>query len=630
MFLPVRFPHALFNVRASPLRVAPIMQAVPGSFVYGAGYDYIKGQTTWKKGTIVPDGATICAPFNSLKYVERWLSRQKIEYSVNVNSFNHPGDLPQSKEDKYVFEAKGRECISACATVKDNWAKDFASYQAELSGLVTSGWTRLLLNWIGGSGKTLAAIVAAELVPGPTVYVVPSGVRPGWAKESKVACLVEEATGEPAFMCMPKSKGVGPDHLVNYIRDCKVNKRPIRIVVGHEYLSYWADIIKSVKPTCVVFDEVDVIATEKKVKATIDKKGSYNFKKLRSEKTGRKKRGVSAQELSELESVKLCLGLTATPFARGVPESFWAVANLVLPASFGLGSYHYRGRYCGGKQGEWGLVFAKATNIPELKWRTLHFMHRVTYEEALADLPPISYGLLVVRKEDQQSGLRYNEKYTYNQAIRNSSKDPSLPPAHELREAYICELARKVVVQKAVEEAVSGGRCNIMVGRLFQADAWIKAINLALVKKTDKGAPRPGVYCVTGESMTPEQKYAVIDEYSTNPHGGIIVTTWQSSGRGVDGLQQTTLGIITLILKSAVFDQIRFRWDRKGRKVRHRTEVCLVEGTHMESQLRELSKGVEFYRDFVQSDSFQNILNALTEEEATAEDAIDSLLSFCF
>jgi hypothetical protein len=324
------------------------------------------------------------------------------------------------------------------------------------------------------------------------------------------------------------------------------------------------------------------------------------------------------------------LGLTATPFAKGVPESFWAVANLVLPASFGLGSYQYKGRYCGGKQGEWGLVFSKATNIPELKWRTLHFMHRVTYEEALADLPPISYGLLVIRKEDQQSGLRYNDKYTYNQAIRNSGKDPSLPPAHELREAYICELSRKVVVQKAVEEAVSGGRCNIMVGRLFQADAWVKAIKTALAKKTDKGAPRPGVYCVTGESMTPEEKYAVIEEYSTNPHGGIIVTTWQSSGRGVDGLQQTTLGIITLILKSAVFDQIRFRWDRKGRKVRHRTEVCLVEGTHMESQLRELSKGVEFYRDFVQSDSFQNILNALTEEEATAEDAIDSLLAFCF
>jgi len=630
MFLPVRFPHALFNVQAPPTRVAPIMQAVPGAFVYGAGYDYIKGQSTWKKGTIVPDGATICAPFNSLKYVERWLSKQKIDYSVSVNDFNHPGDLPQTKESKYVFEAKGREAIAVCPTVKDNWAKDFASYQAELAGLVTSGWTRLLLNWIGGSGKTLAAIVAAELVPGPTVYVVPSGVRPGWAKESKVACIVEEATGEPAFMCMPKSKGVGPDHLVNYIRDCKVNKRPIRIVVGHEYLSYWADIIKSVKPTCIIFDEVDVIATEKKVKATIDKKGSYNFKKLRSEKTGRKKRGVSAQELSELESVKLCLGLTATPFAKGVPESFWAVANLVLPASFGLGSYQYKGRYCGGKQGEWGLVFSKATNIPELKWRTLHFMHRVTYEEALADLPPISYGLLVIRKEDQQSGLRYNEKYTYNQAIRHSGKDPSLPPAHELREAYICELSRKVVVQKAVEEAVSGGRCNIMVGRLFQADAWVKAINLALAKKTDKGAPRPGVYCVTGESMTPEEKYAVIEEYSTNPHGGIIVTTWQSSGRGVDGLQQTTLGIITLILKSAVFDQIRFRWDRKGRKVRHRTEVCLVEGTHMESQLRELSKGVEFYRDFVQSDAFQNILNALTEEEATAEDAIDSLLSFCF
>ena len=427
MFLPVRFPHALLTVQASPLRIAPIMQAIPGAFVYGAGYDYIKGLTSWKKATPPPDASTVCVPLNGLKYAERWLSRQNISYTVNLNDFGHPGELPQSKEDKKVYEDKGRGFIAACPTVKDNWASDFASYQAELAGLVKSGWRRLLLNWIGGSGKTLAAIVAAELVAGPKVYVVPSGVRPGWAKESKVACLVEEATGEPAFMCMPKSKGVGPDHLVNYIRDCKVNNRVIRIVVGHEYLSYWADIIKSTKPTCLIFDEVDVIATEKKVKATIDKQGSYNFQKLRSEKTGRKKRGVSAQELSELESVKLCLGLTATPFAKGVPESFWAVANLVLPASFGLGSYHYKGRYCGGKQGEWGLVFSKPTNITELKWRTLQFMHRVTYEEALADLPPISYGLLVIRREDHQSGLRYNDKYTYNQAIRASGKDPSLP-----------------------------------------------------------------------------------------------------------------------------------------------------------------------------------------------------------
>lgn len=624
-------PHHFCKVQAKPTKIAHFAYDVPGVLVYNTKYDYVRGTREWKKKWAEPHQADVYIPVTAWKYAEAWLKRNNLEYTVNDNTYGHPGDLPQDKEAKALLAEKGREIIAACPTIQDQWAEWASDYQCEGVGLVNTGWRNLLLNWVGGAGKTAEAIMIAETVKGPKVFVVPSGVRPGWKKEASVVSkdIIEDITGEMAFTCMPKSKGVGPAHLINYIQDCKRNGREIRIVVGHEYLSYWADIIKSVEPTVIIFDEVDVIASEEQNKVTLNVKGEAAFKKQRSEKTGRKKRGVSALELSTLDSIKVRIGLTATPF-KGIPEKFWAVAHLINPYSFGSSPYHYKGRYCGGQQGEYGLVYTKATNLNELKWRTLSFMHRVTAEEAFKGLPPISYNLLAIRKEDQQGNLRFNDKYTFNQALRAAKTDPDLPIAHELREQQVAELSRKVVVQRAVEEAVGGGKCHIMVGRLIQVEKWVTAIERALAKKLNPGAPRPGIYEITGESLTPEQKYKVIDQYAADPNGGICISSYQSSGRGVDGFQCTTRGIVTVIVDVDTYEQIVYRWRRKNQKVRVNVDFCVVEGTHQDSQLRKLVKGMKLYSTIVGSESFTEKLDTLQENEVTVEEATNSLLANLF
>lgn len=636
-FTAPRYPHSMFYVQCNPTKLAHLQYLAPGAKVYSTKFDYTNNAREYTKIGREPEKATVyvSAPFAAkvAKCLEHW----DLEYDRKDNWHGLPGPLPQSLEEKATYALKGRDLIRECPSVKSKWADMAAPYQAELVGLVNSGWVNLLLNWKAGSGKTIGAIISAETVPGPKVYIVPSKVRPGWSAESykvvepseEMDDLVEKVTGDKPFVCMPVTKGVGPAALINYVRSQRLQRKPIRIVVGTEYLSYWAEIIKKTEPAVIVIDEIDLIANAKTTKAKYNQDNSVSFSKKRSDKNKRKIRSVSVKEIRELESVKLCLTLTATPIYDGVPKKFFPVADLTWPYSLGFGEYHFGGRYCGGKKGEYGLIFPKGTNIPELKVMSTWFMHRVTSEEALAGLPEISYKLLYVKKENQTKNIRYNEKYTYNKALAAAHKDPELPPAHEIRSAYVCELARDAVIDEAVAEVVSGGRCFIMVERIEQARIWYDRIQKKITRRMNKGSDKPSVHLAIGEGMTPEERYAEIDKYNANPNGACMVGTRHAMGQGVDGLQQTTLAIIFPPPNAAMLEQAMGRFNRKGRKVRTVIRVMCVEGSHMEDQLKRLGTGLKLFGVFFDDTSFSNVVDALESEEGTVEDAVAALFDCC-
>lgn len=630
-FIPVKFPHKVYKVQARPVDVAHLAYLVPGVLVYNTKYDYLTGARSWTKGYSQPSTATVYCPANGAKYLEKHLDSSNIAYTSNAPTKFKLDPIPfdkSSDEYKQVLTV-GRNAVQASSVLSD-FVKDNASdFQCFLAGLVVLGWLSILLNWKAGAGKTWGAVIASTFVKGPKVFCGPSKVRPGWKSEVKLVTLIKEITGRDPFMCMPKSAGIGPDQLVAYLEECELTNTDPYIIVGQEYLAYWADIIKSCNPTVLVFDEIDLIAATKRKTAQYNSDGSVQFNKKRSDKNKRKIRGVSAEELAHLDSVKLRLGLTATPLYDGVPEKFWPITNLLIPGGFGLGFYQYGGRYCGGTQGEYGVEHLKATNVNELKWRSTFLLHRVSAEEAFQGLPETSYRLLKVRKEDQVKGIRYNDEFTYNQALRACGKRSDLPPAHELRMAYSCELARSAVIDEAITTLSSGQRCCIMVERATQAREWAEKIEWHLKRRMPKGVTLPSVFAIVGEDMTPEQRYNTIRLYNEDPLGSCIVGTRQAIGQGVDGLQNTHKGIMAMIPPNAAwYEQAIGRWRRKGQKIRNEIITVVVEGTNTETQLVKLGKGLKLFADFYQDDSFLTVADAL--EEDSVEDAVGSLLANIF
>lgn len=619
-----RFPHSMFIVRCNPTDIAHLQHIVPGAKVYSTRFDYTNNAREWTKGGREPGRATVYASAAVAARVEACLDHWGLPFERQDNWHGLPSALPQTPEEKARWEREGRDVLKSLPHVRQEWCEWASPYQAELVGLVrVGGWRNLLLNWKAGSGKTIGSILAAESVPGPKIYVVPSKVRPGWSRE------VEACVGEKPFVCMPVTKGVGPTGLIHYLRNCKLEGKSARVVVGIEYLSYWAEILKNAKPTSIIIDEVDLIANAKTTKAKFNQDSSVSFNKKRSAKNNRKIRSVSVRELRDLESVELCMTLTATPIYDGVPKKFFPVADLTWPYILGFGEYHFGGRYCGGKRGEYGLIFPKGTNIPELKRLSTWFMHRVTSKEALAGLPEISYKLLYVKKENQTKGIRFNKKYTYNQALAAAHKDPEIPPAAEIRSAYVCELARDAVIDEAVAEVVSGGRCFIMVERIEQARIWYEKIAKKIDRRMNKGTAKPSVHLAIGEGMTPEERYEEINRYNSNPSGACMVGTRHAMGQGVDGLQQTTLAIIYPPPNAAMLEQAMGRFNRKGRKVRTVIRVICVEGSHMEDQLKRLGTGLKLFGVFFEDSSFSKVVEALESEEASVEDAVDALFDCC-
>jgi len=624
-FTAPRYPHSMFRVNCKPTEIAHIQAIVPGAKVYSANYDHITGERRYTKGFYEPGEAEIYASAPVVERVAQCLDHWNLTYSRQDNWKGFPGQIPTGTDFELEAE-RGRKVVQGL-DVKPEWKEWPTMYQFGLVGLVSRGWHNLLLNWKAGSGKTIGAILAVEQIEGPKVFVLPSKLRPGWREE------ILKVTGVEPFVCMPNGKGVGPTGLINYLRMCKLEGKAPRIIVGIEYLSYWAELIKKAEPTCIVFDEVDLIANEKMMSSKFNQDGTVSFSARRSDKTKRKIRSVSAMELRELSSLKVCLTLTATPVYGGVPLKFWPVANMTWPYIMGFGAYHFKGRYCGAIKGDYCLLFPKGTNIKELKKRTLYFMHRVSAEQALSGLPEISYSLLYVKKENQPStsgknGIRFSEDLTYIQALRQTSPKNDLPPAREIRIAYLCDLCRESVIEEAVGEALSGGRCLIMVERLNQAKKWFELIKMRLKKRMNKGMKfTPSVHLMIGEGMTPEERYAERDKYNVNPAGAIAVGTRQAIGQGMDGLQQTTLGILQPSPNAAMLEQAIGRIHRKGRKVRSRIKLMCPEGSYMERYLSELGEDFEMFEDFLQDPGFRDIISALKTNDATVEDAVASFLS---
>lgn len=644
-------PHATFTVRAPPTSLVDLRTLVPGVLVHGKGARRWVNVTALRPWDHRAEGAepltsrlTVAAPGVTL--VEGHLRARGLAFDVKVN-----GDLdPLSRGGKDVSDAivgplieRGRTGIRRLAAegwVRDGLAERVYPMQAELVGRIEGGARALLLVWPGGSGKTWAALLAAftamSLTRAPIVCVVPSNVRPGWARDAA------RITDTEIHVCLPSSKGGGAIGLHAYLERMAEAGRPPILVVGQEHLAYWMNFIPDVQPGVVIFDEIDTIANRSlyEVKYRADGEVDISFKTTAG---GVAARGAAAAALTMLPSVKVRVGLTATPLWNGIPEKLWGVAHLVWPGVFGFGFYDYGLRYCGGAvpEGGFGVTYDKPTNIAELKRRCTWFVHYVSYAESHGHLPPMVYKVATVPVEEQDKTARFSEGMTWGQAIKAAAKGTvaddtgavyggtaddggDVNPGtstYELTLAHACALKRSAVVERAVSTAMGAGKVIVAVGRIAEARAWALAIETALTRRTPKGATHPPrTWMMIGDGSSVEARMEALNSWRDYEGGAVGVITYQAMGAGVDGMQVADHFIIAQLPPTGRdLEQLIKRADRANRTKPVLMEIVIAENTREVDHLKRQAENYRAFAAFLGDANFEAVAGILAPQRPYEE-----------
>jgi hypothetical protein len=354
--------------------------------------------------------------------------------------------------------------------------------------------------------------------------------------------------------------------------------------------------------------------------------------------------------LTMLPSVKVRVGLTATPLWNGIPEKLWGVAHLVWPGVFGFGFYDYGLRYCGGAvpEGGFGVTYDKPTNLAELKRRCTWFVHYVSYAESHGHLQPLVYKVSTVPVEEQDKSVRFSEDLTWGQAIKAAAKGAvtddtgavygvdggdTNPGAstYELTLAHACALKRSAVVERAVSTAMGGGKVIVAVGRIAEARAWTLAIETALTRRTPKGAAHPPrTWMMIGDGSTVEDRMAALDAWIAYEGGAVGIITYQAMGAGVNGMQVADHFIIAQLPPTGRdLEQLIKRADRADRKKSILLEIVIAENTREVDHLKRQAENYKAFAAFLGDANFEAVADILAPKRSY-EETLSSFLDGLF
>lgn len=642
-------------LHASPTEVAALQAIVPGALVYGYPPNASLSPSGWGRRRVrfdprerradpwggrgqEPDQSRVVVPIAGAYLVDDYCEKRGIGVGYIRLDDLPPIDRAQMAPDAVAAGRARLAELEAAGQIKQGWAERVYPMQAELVGLChTHGYKSMVLVWPGGAGKTVAGWVSALASRAPALFVVPSCVRPGWGRDMRMI------SDEEIFVCMPKSSGGGGEALIEYLERREAAGKPPLVVVGMEGIAGWYSALCMVPFESVYFDEVDELAPTDTQDVINRADGTTEYRDKRTTKRNRLKRGTAIRLLARLPSVKQRFGITATPIWSGVPTKMWAVADLVWPDVFGS-RFTFMMRHCGGRVGEMGYMeYPEATHTRELIGRSTFFFHHVEHEESHKGLPPITHSLRLVRKEDQDKGAkaRYSDDLTWNQAIRKrammekarkggaeeeeedkASTDNSTienTSSYELALHHACALKRKTIVGEASRRAVAGELVVVAVGRKQEAEEWTDAIRTTIKRKTPDGLEPARVWLCSG-SVTPDARYAAIDEWAADG-AGVLVITIQAMGKGVDGMQAAHHAIVGFIPQdSRALEQLIKRFDRQGRLYSGSVDIYAAEGSRDMSQLAKLADGYEYIHKFLGEDHFNKVKKMLAQQDTSNKD----------
>ena len=459
---------------------------------------------------------------------------------------------------------------------------------------------------VHNSGKTLTSMLSALTRPGPVCVVAPAKARRVWWDQ------VQEYTNVVPYRVIPQGQMRRDDQTFEqYLEDCRVEQRRPFVVFGAQSLPDHVDKVAELQPSVLVFDELHTFGQAKRWKAVFNSAGEVEFEKRRTKTDTRETRAVAAMDVSRLPSLRLRIGLTATPLDDGRPRRVWSQLDLLAPGSYGMGFYGFAKRYCAAKEGEYGGLDDKgSSHIDELKLRASYLMQEVTHTESHGQLPPTRVQVVWLDPSDQNRPAAF--KRLIAKAEKEALKTRSEFDQERALEANLMEAAsrkRKYVVEEVLEGLRGGGKVVLFTARRQDCEDWMSYVEKALtreVKQKNFGGRMPSLWWGHGGTDERERE-DMVSAFRQHDGPCLLIGTGQAFGESVDGLQTADLAIFSMLpWRPGDFEQWKGRFDRIGGRPTL-LKVVLARKTYDEKVAGILADKIAPIKAFLAAEQYQGM-----------------------
>jgi len=407
--------------------------------------------------------------------------------------------------------------------------------------------------------------------------------------------------------------------------------------MGAEALADNLDIARRIQPTVLILDEIHTHGSRKRWKAIQEADGSVTFERRRTaasnradSRINRENRAVAVMDLSRLSSVRLRVGLTATPLDDGRPRRLWSQLDLLAPGGFSHSYSNFAHRYCAARPGQYGgLDDTGASHLDELKARCSFLVHEVPYSESHAALPDTRVQVVYLSASELNRAERWDDDKTFGQALRGLIRETRTDPLArervvEARLAEACSRKRRYVVSEAIEGLKGGGKVVIFTARRRETELWEHDLLRAL-SRGDEALGEVPVWMAHG-GVPESERDTMVDAFRESTGPCCLIATGQSVGTGVDGMQTADLAIFAMLpWKPGDFVQWKGRFDRLGGSATL-LKVVVASGTYDERVVEILVDKFGPIESFLKADELDGLGEKLLGME-DSESLVNSIIS---
>lgn len=454
-------------------------------------------------------------------------------------------------------------------------------YQREA---IAYGWNRDGVHFWHptGSGKTLSGIITALSVPGPLVIVTRAASRIQYGRE------VEKFTHLKSYVVRPESQlRKRSKRLPEYLAECKESQQRPVIVLGWESLKDNLDVVKTLAPGPVIYDESHRGKNSKRWEVLhmpdIDPElGGEDVREYEAE--ARSKDGffkltdegpkifvpymstaTAAAMVARLCQKRICT--TATPVKDRVRD-LYAQLDLAEPNAWGS-TTAWMNRYADRKPGTYGgYDTTGSSNIPELNKRLERIAHILDYKETHRELPPKRRQSVYVAAEDQCRPSAGFPKMMKEAAKRGPGA------VLEVKLMRSASMKRKAVLDLVESHVLSKQKVVIFTGRKADCDTLGEQVRKNSAVKASKAV----VWSAHGSQSTTARQ-GIVDRYMAHPGPCVLVATGHAFGESLN-LHDTDAALFVMLpYDPGQFRQWEGRFTRLGQQRPVVIYYVIAEGT---------------------------------------------------
>ena len=611
---------------------------IPGCMVYVSSFNTRKVRLKHANPEYLGerDEWLVKCPLHAAWLFEKLLTASGVSFWCRSTSTQIVTPWSNEQEKRERLRLEGQRLLHEAIhrrEIKGHVADIATPYQ--LMGAAWANTRPYVMNvWACGSGKTLGTIISALSRDGDVVVVCPAKARHVWWSQ------VQEYSNVKPFRVKPQAEVRKKDQTFeDYEHECREKGQRKFVIVGSESIADNVALIRKIQPSIVIFDEIHTHGNSKRWRAVHNVDGTVRFEKRKTSassnpnsQVNRHARAVAVMEVSRIASIKLRIGLTATPLDDGRPRRLWSQLDLLAPGGFSHSYSNFAHRYCAARPGTYGgLEDSGASNIQELKARCSFFVHEVPYSESHSSLPSTRVQVDYLTNTELNRADRFSDEQTFNQAVREMNREAGSRPdgrerVVEARLAEACSRKRRYVIEEAIEGLKGGGKVVIFTARRRETELWAHQLRQQLSKGDEAQKDVPVWMAHGGVSET--ERDEMVDAFRNSEGACCLVATGQSVGTGVDGMQTANLAIFAMLpWKPGDFLQWKGRFDRLGGSPTL-LKVVVAQGTYDDRVVQILVDKFGPIETFLKADELEGLgdkLLGMEDEEALVSSIIGKL-----